>query len=62
MITSSVEVECLTEWITSLLNIEGKMLDMEEVGKITDFSTEIGLTGTGYYIRLTVDMPEEDEL
>lgn len=38
------------------------MLDMEEVGKITDFSTEIGLTGTGYYIRLTVDMPEEDEL
>jgi ribulose kinase len=62
MITSSVEVADLSEWVTTMLSFELKMSDMEAVGKVNSYETEVGLTDDGYYIKITVDIPKDEEL
>jgi hypothetical protein len=62
VITSSVEVEDLKEWVSTICTLEGKMSDMEAIGKVNSYDMEVGLTDTGYYIKIAVDMPEEEEL
>ena len=49
----------LEEWLATVLSIESKMDVKLEDGVISSYNTEIGLSGPEYYIKLSVDMPED---
>ena len=49
----------LGEWLSTLLSIESKMDVKLEDGVISSYDTEIGFSGLEFYIKLSVDMPEE---
>ena len=62
MITSSVEVDTVEDWVRTVVNMEEKMSDMEAIGKIISYEVEMGLTPNSYYVKIAVDMPEDGEL
>ena len=62
MITSSVIVDSPEEWIRSVLAFESKIHDLEAVGQITSYDTELSITEDNQYqISIFVEMDEDYE-
>ena len=62
MITSSVIVDGPWEWIRSVIAFEAKIHDLEAIGQVTSYDTELSITEDNQYkISIFVEMDEEYE-
>jgi hypothetical protein len=61
MITSSVEVDTIEEWISTVLKFELKISDLDAVGQIKSYDTTLSISDTGYVISIEVEMDEDYE-
>ena len=59
MITSSVEVDTVSEWITTVLKFEEKITDLDSLGMIKEWHTILSVSDTGYKVSIEVEMDEE---
>jgi|TARA_R110000744_G_scaffold114902_2_gene214878 hypothetical protein len=61
MITSSVEVDTVSEWISTVLKFEEKITDLDAVGMIKKWDTVLSISPTGYVVSIEVEMDEDYE-
>lgn len=59
MITSSVEVDSVSEWLTTVLNFEEKITDLDALGMIKKWDTKLSISDTGYKVSIEVEMDED---
>ena len=61
MITSSVEVDTVFEWLSTLIKFEEKITDLDALGMITSWNTELSISSTGFVVSIEVEMDEDYE-
>jgi len=61
MITSSVEVDTVFEWLSTLIKFEEKITDLDALGMITSWNTELSISNTGFVVSIEVEMDEDYE-
>ena len=61
MITSSVEVDTVSEWISTVLKFEEKITDLDAVGMMKKWDTVLSISPTGYVVSIEVEMDEDYE-
>ena len=59
MITSSVEVDSVVEWINTVLKFEEKITDLDALGMIKEWDTNLSISDTGYIVSIEVEMDED---
>lgn len=61
MITSSVEVDTVYEWIKTVLKFEEKITDLDALGMVKRWDTELSISETGFVVSIEVEMDEDYE-
>tara|TARA_B110000908_G_C9918807_1_gene298717 strand:+ start:238 stop:426 length:189 start_codon:yes stop_codon:yes gene_type:complete len=61
MITSSVEVDTVYEWLTTVLKFEEKITDLDAVGMVKGWDTALSISPTGFVVSIEVEMDEDYE-
>jgi len=61
MITSSVEVDTVYEWIKTVLKFEEKITDLDALGMVKSWDTELSISDTGFVVSIEVEMDEDYE-
>jgi hypothetical protein len=61
MITSSVEVDTPFEWIRTVLKFEEKITDLDALGMVKHWDTELSVSDTGFIVSIEVEMDEDYE-
>ena len=61
MITSSVEVDTVYEWLITVLKFEEKITDLDAVGVVKSWDTSLSMSPTGFVVSIEVEMDEDYE-
>jgi hypothetical protein len=61
MITSSVEVDTVYEWVRTVLKFEEKITDLDALGMVKSWDTELSVSDTGFVVSIEVEMDEDYE-
>jgi hypothetical protein len=61
MITSSVEVDTVYEWVKTVLKFEEKITDLDALGMVKSWDTELSISDTGFVVSIEVEMDEDYE-
>ena len=61
MITSSVDVDTVYEWVRTVLKFEEKITDLDALGMVKSWDTELSVSDTGFVVSIEVEMDEDYE-